>query len=441
MKKDESDLFVDKKLFPMIGYLTKNNENSYTSKRVLTIEGDRYLDHHRFNNVPFLKGVMGLEIFAELVKFLRPEKEIVKFENVEFKSAIRLKDDKPQEIQTDIIFNENSASAVITSPVIKDGKIIDESKLRFKSEIKFGVRDTETIKPPSEKKMPLLNKQFIYEILPHGPLLHVLTEINHIEEDVLAISKLKKKSIMSWKHKDFLINPLSIEACFQALGLMDFIDCGRVGLPSKIGQLIFYRTKSEPYFIIGQKKGDVEKGGLFDFQLVTKKGEVVVKAIDFQTIEINLGETANILERIRSHQIRMLFKIPKLAWLEVVSNNLLKDKLSREPKFIRGFLHPEEILEFDKMTEKERIRIIPELYAQKRALRIVLRSGNMYDFKISLDENGEPICQHKNKTIYLTIKRIENYTLAMASYRRKVDIELNQKEELLKKIIEKVKTN
>ncbi|MCE7746481.1 MAG: hypothetical protein GPJ52_15235 [Candidatus Heimdallarchaeota archaeon] len=441
MKKDESNLFVDKKLFPMIGDVTKNNDNSFTSKRVLTIEGDRYLDHHRFNNIPFLPGVMGLEFFAELVKFLQPEKEIVRFEKVEFKSAIRLKEDLPLEIQTDIEFKDNSAKAVISSRVIKDGKVTDKLKLHFKSNITFGQRDKETIKPPPEKKMPLLNKQFIYEILPHGLLLHVLTEINHIEENILAISKLKKKSLMSWKHKEFLINPRSIEACFQALGLMDFIDCGRAGLPSKIGQLIFYKTKKEPYYIIGQKKGDVEKGGLFDFQLVTKKGEVVVKAFDFQTIEINLGETTNILERIRSHQIRMLYKIPKLAWLEVVSNNLLKDKLSREPEFIRAFLHPEEIEEFEKLDEEERIRIIPELYAQKRALRIVLRSGNMYDFKISLNENGEPICQHKNKTIYLTLKRIENYTLAMASYRRKVEIELTQKEELLKKIIEKVKTN
>lgn len=440
MKKDEFDLIVDKKLFPMIGTLTKNADKSYTSRRVLTIESDRYLDHHRFNNVPYLPGVMGLEFFAELVKFLQPEKQIVKFENVEFKSAIRLKDDQPQEIQTDIEFNENSAKAVITSQVIKDGKVTDETKLHFKSEITFGKRETETIKLPPEKKMPLLNKQFIYEILPHGPLLHVLTEINHIEEDILAVSKLKKKQLMSWKHKEFLINPLSIEACFQALGLMDFIDCGRAGLPSKIGQLIFYKTKSEPYFIIGQKKGDVEKGGLFDFQLVTKKGEVVVKAIDFQTIEINLGETTNILERIRSHQIRMLYNIPKLAWLEVVSNSLLKDKLSREPEFIGAFLHPEEISEFDKMDEKEQMKIIPELYAQKRALRIVLRTANMYDFKINLDEKGDPFCQYKNKMIYLTTKGIENYTLAMASYRRKVEIELTQKEELLKKIIKKVKT-
>lgn len=440
MKKEESDSFIDKKQFPMIGNLTKNKDKLYSSKRKLTIEGDRYLDHHRFNNVPFLPGVMGLEFFAELVKYLQPEREILKFVNVEFKSAIRLRDDQPKEIQTDIKFDINSADAVITSRVTKDGKVTDETKLHFKSEIKFGSRNVETIKLPPKKNLPLLSEKFIYEILPHGPLLQVLTEINHIEENMLAILKLKKKQLMRWKHKEFLINPLSIEACFQALGLMDFIDCGRAGLPSKIGELIFYKTKNEPFYIIGQKKGDVEKGGLFDFQLVTKKGEVVVKAFDFQTIEINLGEATNILERIRSHQIRMLYNIPKLAWLEVVSNNLLENKLTREPEFIGAFLHPEEISEFDKMAEKERMRIIPELYAQKRALRIVLRSANMCDFKISLDENGEPICQHKNKTIYLTTKRIENYTLVMASYRRKAEIKLTQKEELLKKIIKKVKT-
>lgn len=437
MQKEEHNSFIDKKQFPMIGNLSKDKDKLYSSKRKLTIKGDRYLDHHRFNKVPFLPGVMGLEFFAELVKYLQPEREIWKFVNVEFQSAIRLKDDQPKEIQTDIKFNINSADAAITSQVMKDGKLTNDSKLHFKSEIVFGSKGVEKIKLPSLKKMPLLREQFIYEILPHGPLLQVLTEINHIEENMLAILKVKKKQLMSWKHKEFLINPLSIEACFQALGLMDFIDCGRAGLPSKIGELIFYKTNSEPYFIVGQKKGDVEKGGLFDFQLVSKKGEVVVKAINFQTVEINLGETTNILERIRSHQIRMLFKIPKLAWLEVVSNNLLRDKLSREPEFIGAFLHPDEIKKFDKLAKDEQKKVVPELHAQKRALRIVTRGANMCDLKIEIDKKGEPICQYKNKTIYLTTKVFENYTLAMAGYKRKVSIELEQKEELLERIIKK----
>ncbi|MHA1171428.1 MAG: hypothetical protein ACTSQ3_05060, partial [Candidatus Heimdallarchaeota archaeon] len=101
---------------------------------------------------------------------------------------------------------------------------------------------------------------------------------------------------------------------------------------------------------------------------------------------------------------------------------------------------PDEIKEFDKLAKDEQKKVVPELYAQKRALRIVTRGANMCDLKIELNEKGQSICQHKNKTIYLTTKRIENYALAMASYGKKVDIELNQKEELLKKIIEKVKT-
>jgi len=216
---------------------------------------------------------------------------------------------------------------------------------------------------------------------------------------------------------------------------MDFIDCGRAGLPSKIGKLIFYNTKDKPYFIIGQKKGNVEKGGLFDFQLVTKRGEVFVKAIDFQTIEIDLGETANILERLRSHQIRLLYKIPKFAWLEVVSNKLIKDKLSREPEFIDIFLHPDELDEFEKLNKKDQEAIIPELYAQKRALRIILRGANMCDLKIRKNEKGESICKFKNRTIHLTTKIIENYALAMASIGKRVDIILEQKEELLQKLI------
>ena len=144
MQKEEYDSFIDKKQFPMIGNLSKNKDKLYSSKRKLTIEGDRYLDHHRFNNVPFLPGVMGLEFFAELVKYLHPEREIWKFVNVEFQSAIRLKDDQPKEIQADIIFNINSAEAAITSQVMKDGKKIkmDSGLLEIKFN-SFLVKDYE----------------------------------------------------------------------------------------------------------------------------------------------------------------------------------------------------------------------------------------------------------------------------------------------------------
>lgn len=414
--------------FPLVSESLQFSNGMIINERTLSLEKDQYLDDHRFNNVPFMPGVIGLELFAELSKIVQHKKEILEFVDVSFDSAITLKNDEPRKIQTKIKFNvdEDEAEASIESTRIKKDEKEKETKLYFQAKIIFGQRKKENQNIPILKKMPLLNKQFIYQLLPHGPFFQVLSELNQINKEVVAVCNFKREKQYGRIYKKFIIQPLAIEAGFQAIGLMDFILNSRAGLPSKIGKMIFYDSKDKPYYVKGWKKAQDNNGTLFDFIVMTKKGEVIQKIIDYQTVEVNLGDTTSAIEKIRSHRIRQLFKMPKMAWLEVINRQLLQEKVSKNPDFLKTFLNKEEMLLIDKTDERNREQLIARYFAMKRALRVILFSGNMRDFTIRRDEINEPFFQKKRKKIFLTLTEAKDYVLAIASYRKKIGISLEE---------------
>ncbi|MHA1434368.1 MAG: hypothetical protein ACTSO7_11055 [Candidatus Heimdallarchaeota archaeon] len=399
--------------YPMIGKITQRSDDSITCERTLSLDTDRFLDHHRFNNTPFLLGVFGLELFAELGKILYPTKTIKQFEDVHFKSAIKLKEDKPCTINAKVISNGEHADAEITTNIVDTS----ETKLHFKAKVVFGDLKQETQKIPQLKKMPLLTQDFIYQILPHGSTFHVIEELNTIENEMIAIGRTSKDQLFDWKVKELLIEPYFIEAGFQAIGLMDFILSGRTGLPSKIQKLVIYESDDKPHFIVGGE--NPEKNGFFNFAVLSKKGNVLLKVIGFQMVEINLGETTSILDKLRSHRIRQLIPIPKKSWLEVIDKQLFSDKLSREPDFVATYLRKDELEELESLSGSDKQDRLLELFALKRAPRMVLLSRKMLNFKITRDEAGDYFCSHKGKQIYLTIVDESNYLLVLASRNRK----------------------
>ncbi|MHA1531994.1 MAG: hypothetical protein ACTSR6_08350 [Candidatus Heimdallarchaeota archaeon] len=389
-----------------------------------------YLDHHRFNNTPFLPGVIGLELFAELGRILFPKKTIQRFEDIHFLSGIRLKKDNPITIYTNIIANDNIADVIITSISKGSSENKSNSKVHFTTKMVFGSRVRERQKIPVLKKLPMLTGEFIYQILPHGSSFQVLAELNSIENEMIAVGSFRKRQLFGWKVKELLTEPFILEAGFQAIGLMDFIINGRVGLPSKIKQITYFETDDKPYFIVGRENS--EKSGFYDFSILSRKGYVHAKVNDFQMVEINLGDTSSILDKLRSHRIRQMLSIPKKAWLEVIDKQLFLDKLSREPDFVTTFLRKDEIDELEELNEKDKQERLLEFFALKRSLRVVLRSRKMLNFKLEKDETGEYCCSHKGKYVYLTLMEESNYLLVLASRNRKDGLDFFDEREQIK---------
>jgi len=408
-------LSVSRTKFPLLGVLTKQQAGFIACERLFSLETDRYLAHHRFNSVPFLPGVIGLELFAELARYALPEKVVTDFIDVEFQSAVRFKDDQPCLLNASLLYTSTKGTACLEQPTPKGPRLCFQAEVLFASH-----KDVPPLRSlPAINKEPFLPKKFIYQLLPHGPLFQPLAEINQLDETrVLALEDYSHRRLFSWRTAPLILSPLTIEAAFQAIGLLDFVATGKAGLPSRIGRLTFYETSGNPYVIIGEKSAEQT----FNFTVLTKKGEVVLQATDYQIAETKMGDTLSALERIRSHAVRRQFIIPKRSWLEVVSLRLLKDKLSRDPKFLESFLQPAERASLEEMPEEEQFYAIAERYALKRALRVVLFKSSMLEFEIRTTPDNKQLCQYKGKTIHLATKKLEGYVLALASYHKPYEI-------------------
>lgn len=427
---------INRKKFPLIGKIKRNFDGSIASERVLSQEKDCYLQDHQFNDEMLFPGVMGLELFAELAKLAFPGKTIGRFENVEFRSAIRLKDEQIRTIKARIDYADHQSEVVLSSYIIRDGKKTQRLKHRFKATVVFDQRLPKSDRSPSLKRRPLIGQDFVYQILPHGPLFQAIKEINTIDTEVIAIGQYNKRDHFSWKHEEFVIRPLVIESGFQTMGLMDFIKNTRVGLPYKINRLIFHEAKGKPYYIRGRKTADYQKGSQFIFEILTKRGDVLLQAIDYRTAKVDLGDVTSIVERIRSYQIQRLFQRPRKAWIEVVSLELLRDKLKREPAYLQTFLTAEELTTFESFKKKkEREQWLARVFAMKRALRVMLSTGNMKAFRIEHDSRG-PYYLKKGKKIYLIVVEESGYFVVGAGLKRKIGLAVKNRHQKRLPVVE-----
>ncbi len=247
-----SALTPSPKEFPLLGVVAQQKPSLLVCERSFSLSSDPYLAHHRFGDVSFLPGVIGLELFAELAKLALPSNELAAFHNVAFLSGIKFKDDRPRKVIASLQFDSKSGLAQLKLLPNQKGNPAKQTseRLCFQTELEFAERTSKHQALPPIQNKPFLPQQMIYQILPHGPLLQVLAEINQLDDHtVVAIGDFSKRQLFGWKYKKLVVNPLAIEACFQAIGLLDFVATGKAGLPSKITHLTFYRTPSKPHYI------------------------------------------------------------------------------------------------------------------------------------------------------------------------------------------------
>ncbi|MEA2070168.1 MAG: polyketide synthase dehydratase domain-containing protein [Asgard group archaeon] len=423
---------INKKRFPCVGKIIIDENDVCISCRDVTIKSDCYLDDHRFNSKPLFPGVMALEYFAELAHYLYPNQEIVSFDKVSFRKAIKFDETVATEIEAKVEKEETHAVISLTKKSSSSKKV---SNWNMKGEVKFGEKIKKKQSLPELLDMPLLTGDYLYKVLPHGQTFHVLSEINRVNNEVIAVGDFKQRKFFSWEHEPLHSKPLLIEAGFQSTGVLDFVLAGRTSLPSEIESLTFYTFKGTPYFIIGQKKRQDEKGSLFDFQVLTKKGEVVLEAINYRTILMDLGETDKILKKIRSHRVRQLFQIPKKSWLEVIDRSLFKEKLSKEPTYPEEWLTSDERETIEDMEENEQELFITKLFAMKRVLKLMFRKKNLQNLPLKDNSLGNYYHSRLFRRVDFSLVVTEKYVLAMGSLKKRTGIALikNNKQDLPKK--------
>jgi len=417
---------VDNKVYPMIGSIKRNFDGSISTGRDFSLTTDLYLDHHRFDAVPFMPGVMGVELFAELAKLAYPKKVISGFENIEFSSAIKFIKDKPRTLKASISYS-SKPEVRIESDFIKDGKKLGDTKLHFKGTILFGPRKAAETSKVKLAKKHLINKGDIYKILPHGSLFQVLQSINSIDKEITAVGSIPINNQFNWDVKELFANPLAIEAAFQAMGLLDIIKDDRLGLPYSIKHLSYNDVVGEPEIIHGVKKGENDIGSTYDFEVLTKTGEVILKAEDYATVKVPLAANLEIIENIRLKQVKKLFTVPKDSSLEVVSVKQIIEKVKSDSEYLTNNLHADELEKYHSLTvEKRRDEWLAGVIVAKTALRNLFPKLENKDILIEKSALGKPVAvtnKGKKKT-FVSITHSNGFAVALVSSAVNIGIDL-----------------
>ncbi|NHJ47486.1 MAG: KR domain-containing protein, partial [Asgard group archaeon] len=418
---------VDRKQSPLIGKIRRNFDGSIVAEREFSLEDDLYLNHHRFDNIPFLPGVIGLEIFAELAKLVYPKLQLVGFKDVEFKSAVKFTNDKSRVLKSYISFSDNGLDCILTSEFVKDGVVVGNPTIHFKANVLLGKRIEEQCKKPKLKETALADKKVIYTILPHGPLFQVLKEINDVDKEIIAKASINGKNQFSFENKGFTSPPLVIESGFQTMGLLDIIKENKLGLPLGIKSLVINKTTEPPTIIRGTKIRDADFGSVYNFEILTKSGQVVLKAEDYSTALVDFGADLKNVEEIKMQKVKRLFKLPKESSIDVAKVDTIKSKTKTDPDYVNNYLHAEERAKFKAFkVDKRRFEWLTGIIAAKRTIRLSNPDINYQDILIEKTAFGKPFVKINRKTIPLSISHSNGYAVAVSNGSKSIGIDLEQ---------------
>ncbi|MFW9923194.1 MAG: SDR family NAD(P)-dependent oxidoreductase [Candidatus Thorarchaeota archaeon] len=417
---------TDCRKYPLIGAVKRNFDGSLLAEREFSLENDLYLNHHRFEGVPFLPGVIGLELFSEMGKLAYPKKIIKEFNDIEFRSAIKFLKDNSRKLISRITYAKDPI-VTIESETENPTTKLTTRKLHFQGKIIFGKKPKELVEKLQIPKKKIMSLKEIYQVLPHGPLFQVLQSMNSISEETVAINQLKTGNLFKWEVEELTSQPLAIESGFQAMGLMDIIRDKRMGLPYQIKSLKYNDFTDEPLYIHGIKKGDNDHGSLYDFEIITGNNEVALKAEDYATVKVDMNMDLSEIENLKKNQVKNLFNVSSQDSIEVVDVHKTKEKVSKNG-FLEAVLHSDELAQYHTfIVEKRKNEWLAGVYAAKLAVKQLAPELELNSLNITKSTLGKPSIIASNKqSFFISITHSNGFAVAIASKNNNLGIDLEQ---------------
>ncbi|NHJ84295.1 MAG: acyltransferase domain-containing protein [Asgard group archaeon] len=434
---------VDKRKHPLLDKVKRNYDGSIIMEREFSLDTDLYLDHHRFENIPYLPGVIGLELFYELANIVYPKNNIFSFNDVEFSSAVKFKNEESRKLRLVMDYSSNPA-VILESDIIKDNKVIGLPTKHFKATIEFGKPLSKLESIPKINSKSAIKDKAIYSILPHGSRFQVLNEIDSNEDEIYGKIAQIAENQLSYNSKSFYANPLAIESAFQAAGLLDILKDEKLGLPLGIESLKYYKTSNLPLFVISTKKGEGEFGSIYDFEIITDKGELVLEAKNYKTAQVNFGINLDPVKEIKKEQLKQLFHLPKTTIIEITSTHELEGQLSTAQIKLDELLCSEELSKWQSFkVEKRKIEWLAGVLTAKKAVQQLYPKIDYKDILIEKTEFGKPIAMIPNRKtpLKVSITHSNGFAVAIADSKINTGIDLEKIESRSKSIVDEMLSN
>jgi hypothetical protein len=251
-------------------------------------------DHQVEEGVPYLPGVVGTELFAELAGLLAPGLRVVEVRDLELASPVKFHRNQPRTLR----FRITSPSTVNgASPEVRAAldslvppprpDLPARVQPHFTARIRLD-RARPSLPPTPAELLQLggnvVSQDRIYQTYFHGPAYQVLEEV-HLE-DHRAVGRMATElpPDTAPETRKSVMYPRLIELCFQTAGLWEMETNHRLGLPQALDGAIVYEQpdrNGHPLYALVTARDD---GSAFDAQVVDEQGQVYVALEGCRTV-------------------------------------------------------------------------------------------------------------------------------------------------------------
>ncbi len=280
------------RLGPMLGRLVSMGPYSGVAVETSLDAAQPFLNDHRIDETPVLPGVMGLEAFAELGKFLAPGLQVRSIENVQFLAPFKLYRSQPRTLTLFGLPYVDGDELVVRCRLVGSRKLpkLDAPQIttHFTGEVRLGlnaVAEDPPEAPPKEPDLDPMERASIYEFYFHGPAYQVLERAWSNAAQALGRFAAELPPNHQPESAPTLVQPRFVELCFQTAGIWEKAHSGRMALPAAIGRVVISDSLHAPenglYARVTPAGDDT-----FDARVVDGAGRVRLQLEGYRTIAL-----------------------------------------------------------------------------------------------------------------------------------------------------------
>ncbi|MEO0812093.1 MAG: SDR family NAD(P)-dependent oxidoreductase, partial [Myxococcota bacterium] len=295
---------------------TRGSQKVYV--RTLDPARDQGLDHHRLQGTAVLPGVLGVEMMTRAAE-LASGQTVCALENVAFASPLKLHRDEAMEVQVRVQDGDERSREVSLVTLFKGPGGKSRERVHFTAKVLFGARTPLSVPHGGSVHLPRspgISREAIYERYFHGPVFQVLDAPGTLGEDGIAGSTTSEWE--SWveqmTHGDFATHPFVREAGFQAAGLWEMVELGRMALPAGAERIELSpdRVSGGVVRIEARRTGSGADGCTFDVWALDSKGAVVDVMRGYRTVVLR-----HLADDERFEPSRGGMPAPDWLWVEI----------------------------------------------------------------------------------------------------------------------------
>ncbi|HET6346832.1 MAG TPA: 4'-phosphopantetheinyl transferase superfamily protein, partial [Myxococcota bacterium] len=330
---------------------------------------DRGLDHHRIDGVPVLPGVLGVELMAQAAGYVLGQR-IERLRDVRFSSPVKLFRDQPVEVRIEAVPDADGVALTLVSFFAgPGGRQVRREHFTARAPRQQAGQAVlgKALDALEMARDPKISREEVYRRYFHGPAFQVLERVVSLGENGADARPATERPewVAGLGHSGFITQPFLREAAFQAAGLWEMAELGRMALPAGIEELhLGAPVAPNAKVTVEARRRDSEPGGAtFDVWVRDAEGRVVDFMHGYKTITLR-----DLAPDERFEPARRYMPAPStlILPLDEVQRLLAEDEVAT----LARYLSPSEQARFAALKlDKRRLEWLAARIAAKRLIR------------------------------------------------------------------------